>query len=130
MQINIQAKGTELTAALREYAEKKLQKIEHFFHNIQKIDIDLEVNKIKEEAERQIAKVTVWASGKTIHATEATSDMYSSIDLIIDKLDQQIKKFKEKLIDEKRRDSAKNKQILHETLLSNSPVNEEETTER
>jgi len=117
MQINITSKGTELTAALKEYAEKKLQKIEHFFHNIQKIEIELDVNKIKEEAERQIAKVTVWASGTKLHATESTDNMYASIDLIIDKIDQQIKKFKDKLIHEKRRESAKTKQILHDNII-------------
>ena len=109
MQINIQAKGTELTAALKEYAEKKLQKFEHFFSNIQKVDIELEVDKIKEEAERQMAKVTVFASGTILHATEATENMYSSIDLIIDKIDTQIKKYKEKLVHEKRRESSKAK---------------------
>lgn len=115
MQINIQAKGTELTGALKEYAEKKLQKIEHFFHNIQKIEIELEVNKIKEDAQRQMAKVTVWASGTAIHAKEATDNMYASIDMIIDKVDNQIKKYKEKLVHEKRRHSAKEKHLIHES---------------
>ena len=109
MQINMQGKNIELTDALKEYAQKKLNKVEHFFHNIQKIDIELEVDKIKEEAQRQIAKVSVFASGTVLHATEATGDMYASIDLIVDKIDHQIKKFKEKLIQERRRDSAKDK---------------------
>lgn len=109
MQINIQGKGLELTDALKEYAQKKLSKIEHFFHNIQQIDIELEVNKIKEETQRQIAKVSVFASGTVLHASEATDNMYASIDLIIDKIDQQIKKFKDKLIHEKRREMAKAK---------------------
>ncbi|MCX5749305.1 MAG: ribosome-associated translation inhibitor RaiA [Candidatus Saganbacteria bacterium] len=117
MQINISSKGTELSSALKDYAEKKLTKIEHFFHNIQKIEIELDVNKIKEETERQIAKVTVWASGTKLHATESSDNMYASIDMIIDKIDQQIKKFKDKLIHEKRRESAKTKQILHDNII-------------
>ncbi len=114
MQINIQGKGIELTDALKEYATKKLGKIEHFFHNIQTIDIELEVNKLKEEAQRQIAKVTVAASGAVMHATESSADLYSSIDTVIDKIDHQIIKFKEKLVHERRRDSAKAKQELHD----------------
>lgn len=112
MQIKISAKGTEMTEALKQYVEKKIEKIEHFFNNIQEIHVELEVDKIREEAKRQVAKATVWASGAKLHATEATASLYSSIDLIIDNLDGQIKKFKDKLIHEKRRNSAKEKQIL------------------
>lgn len=116
MQINITGRGIELTEALKDYAQKKLHKVEHFFHNIQQIDIELEVDKIKEQAESQVAKATVWMSGKAAHATEASADMYASIDLLIDKLDKQVKKFKEKIVQEKRRESSKEKHILHESL--------------
>jgi putative sigma-54 modulation protein len=121
MQINVQGKGMELTNALRDYAIKKLNKIEHFFHNIQKVEIELEVNKIKEESKRQIARVTVWASGTAIHATEASGDMYASIDMIIDKLDHQMKKYKEKLIDERRRSSSKTKYFLRRIFTRRKP---------
>ena len=120
MQINISAKGTELTEALKEYAKKKLSKIEHFFGNIQKIEIELEVEKVKEDSMRQIAKVNVWVAGQILHATEASESMYSSIDMIIDKLDQQIKKYKDKRVHEKRRDSAKAKQDLHNTMIESA----------
>lgn len=111
MQIKISGKGIEMTEALKQYVEKKIEKIEHFFNNIQEIHVELEVDKIREETKRQVAKATVWASGITLHATEAASSMYASIDMIIDNLDSQIKKFKDKLIHEKRRNSAKEKQI-------------------
>ncbi|MFA5104455.1 MAG: ribosome-associated translation inhibitor RaiA [Candidatus Margulisiibacteriota bacterium] len=116
MEINIRGKGIELTEALKDYAQKKIHKVEHFFHNIQQIDIELEVDKIREQVESQVAKATVWMSGKAVHASEASSDMYAAIDLLIDKLDKQVKKFKEKIIQEKRRESAKEKHILHENL--------------
>ena len=70
MQINYKGHGIEMTQALKDYSVKKLQKIEHFFHNIQKIDIELEFSKIREAAKSQIAKVTVWASGTKLHAFE------------------------------------------------------------
>ncbi len=116
MQLNIRGKGIELTESLKDYAQKKIHKVEHFFHNIQQIDIELEVDKIKEQVESQVAKATVWMSGKIVHATEASADMYASIDLLIDKLDKQVKKFKEKIVQEKRRESSKEKHILHEIL--------------
>jgi len=116
VEINIRGKGIELTEALKDYAQKKIHKVEHFFHNIQQIDIELEVDKIREQVESQVAKATVWMSGKAVHASEASSDMYAAIDLLIDKLDKQVKKFKEKIIQEKRRESAKEKHILHENL--------------
>jgi putative sigma-54 modulation protein len=116
MQVNIRGKGIDLTEALKDYAQKKIHKVEHFFHNIQQIDIELEVDKIKEQVESQVAKATVWMSGKIVHATEASGDMYASIDLLIDKLDKQVKRFKEKIVQEKRRESSKEKHILHESL--------------
>ncbi len=119
MKINIRGRGIELTEALKEYAQKKIQKAEHFFQNIQQIDIELEVDKIKEQINSQVAKATVWLSGKVLHASEATENMYSSIDLLIEKIDKQIKKFKEKITEEKRREFVKEKNLLHK-------LNEEE----
>lgn len=116
MQINYKGHGIEMTDALKEYSVKKLQKIEHFFHNVQKIDIELEYSKIREVAKSQIAKVTVWASGTKLHAIEETSDMYAAIDLVVDKIDHQIKKFKEKMVHEKRRESSKEKHNIIESL--------------
>lgn len=117
MQIKVKAKGLEITNALRDYVEKKMEKIEHFFHNIQKLEIELEIDKIKETSKSQVAKATVWASGVKLHATEATNNMYASIDLIIDKLDNQIKKFHDKLIFKKRRESAKEKHKIIENIV-------------
>ncbi len=121
MQINISAKNIELTDALKEYATKKLSKIEHFFQNIQRIDIELDVEKIKEDDQKQIAKANITVAGQIIHASEASESMYASIDLLIDKLDHQIKKHKDKLVHEKRRDSAKTKQLFHENLMTIEP---------
>lgn len=116
MQITYKGHGLEMTEALKDYSVKKLQKIEHFFHNIQKIDIELEFSKIRETAKNQIAKVTVWASGTKLHAVEETGDMYAAIDLVVDKIDHQIKKYKEKLVHEKRRESSKEKHHIIESL--------------
>ncbi|MFA5098166.1 MAG: ribosome-associated translation inhibitor RaiA [Candidatus Margulisiibacteriota bacterium] len=122
MQINYKGHGLEMTDALKDYAVKKLQKIEHFFHNVQQIDIELEFSKIREAAKNQIAKVTVWASGTKLHAIEETGDMYASIDLVVDKIDHQIKKFKEKLVHEKRRESSKEKHHIIENLDREQPA--------
>ena len=118
MQINVQAKGLTLTDALKDYAVKKLNKIEHFFQNIQQVEIELEVNNTKDAAQSQVAKVTVMVSGSKLHAQEISADMYASIDLLMDNIDNQVKKYKDKMIHEKRRESAKSKQVLHETLIS------------
>jgi len=65
MKINIVGQGVELTESLKEYAVKKLNKIEHFFSNIQQVDFELVFNNTKEEAGRQIARATVFLSGST-----------------------------------------------------------------
>lgn len=116
MKIIVQAHGMELTDALREYAEKKVHKVESFFGNIQKAEITLDWRKIENKDRSHVAEVTVWASGKVLRASEGAMDMYAAIDLTMDKMDRQIEKYKEKLKHENRRYSEKMKEFFREVL--------------
>ena len=103
MQVIVKCKGTTLTQPLRDYAEHKLSHLSHFFDNIQKIEIMLEVDRIKENEQAQAAHATAWTAGKILRASSVAPDLYTAIDLVIDKLAEQIKKHKEKMIQEQRR---------------------------
>lgn len=81
----------ELTEALKEFTHKKFDRITRHFDHIISIDIIFEVQKLS-----QVAKATVNATGKAFHADSSSSSMYESIDLLVDKLDRQIKAFREK----------------------------------
>ncbi|MFA4967614.1 MAG: ribosome-associated translation inhibitor RaiA [Candidatus Margulisiibacteriota bacterium] len=125
MQINIQGHGIELTNPLRDYAIKKISKLEEFSKNIQKAQVVLDARCDDDSKRSQVAEVTVWLDGKkVIHASEAGQDMYAAIDLVLAELEQQVKKYKEKYIKNNRHEAERLKQINHTYLAGTSSDNE------
>ena len=102
MQLNLTGRHVEITPALREYLNSKLTRIERHFDNVTDIRCILTVEKLQHKAE---AKINV--SGGTLYADSIEGDMYAAIDGLIDKLDRQLKRHKEKLTDHHARDSTK-----------------------
>ena len=94
MQLNITGHHVELTESLKEYVSSKLERLERHFDHISNVQVTLSVQKV-----RQIAEATLHISGADIHATAEQEDMYAAIDLLVDKLDRQILKHKEKNVD-------------------------------
>ena len=94
MQLNITGHHVDLTDSLKEYVSSKLEKLERHFDHISNVQVTLSVQKL-----RQIAEATLHISGADIHATAEQEDMYAAIDLLVDKLDRQILKHKEKNVD-------------------------------
>ncbi|MBR3624274.1 MAG: ribosome-associated translation inhibitor RaiA [Selenomonadaceae bacterium] len=89
----LRGKNIEITPVLREYVEKRIGKIEKYFDNLDEINVLLTVSK-----GRHIVEVTVPVSGGVLlRGEEATMDMYTSIDLVYEKLERQIRKQKTKL---------------------------------
>ena len=91
MKIVFKGKHIEVTDAMRNYIEKRLNKIERHFDHILEVIVTLSVEK-----NRQIVEATLQASRALIRAEEETDDMYTSIDKVADKLERQIQKYKEK----------------------------------
>lgn len=115
MLINIQGHGFDLTGPLKDYADKKIGKLDEFFNNIIKADIILDARDIKSAVRSHVAEVSLWVGGKkVIRAAEAGQDMYAAIDLVFEELKIQLKKHKEKHIQEKRRDGEKFKKMTRE----------------
>lgn len=92
MQINLTGHHVEITESLREYVNSKFSKLERHFDQINNISVVLNVVKLQ-----QIAEAKVSLSGAEVFATSEHSDMYAAIDILIDKLDRQVIKHKEKL---------------------------------
>lgn len=97
MQINITGHGIEITPALRDYTHEKLDRLKNRGNSISNIHVIFDVVK-----SQQIAKATLHVAGTEIHAHSESSDLYSAIDLMTDKLNHQITKLKEKLKDHHR----------------------------
>ncbi len=92
MQINITGHHIDVTEALRAHISKKMIKIKRHFENVTNIQVTLTVEK-----KIQRAEATVLVSGAELFAQNETPDMYASIDGLIEKLDRQIIKHKEKV---------------------------------
>lgn len=102
MQINLTGHHVEITLAIRNYVNEKLQRIERHFENATDIHVILTVEKLEQRAE-----ATLNVSGNTLHAHSVAADMYAAIDSLADKLDRQVRKHKEKITDHHARDSEK-----------------------
>lgn len=92
MEFQITGHNIEVTPALRETVEKKLKKLEQLFDRINSIQVVLKVEKVQ-----QIAEATLQLNGAELHASAEDDDMYTALDLLLDKLSRQLTKHKEKL---------------------------------
>ena len=94
MNIELTGHHVDLTNALRDYVKEKLGKLERHFDHVTKTHVILQVEK-----KRHIAEATMHVPGNSsnVHANAEHNDMYAAIDLLIDKLDRQILKHKEKI---------------------------------
>jgi putative sigma-54 modulation protein len=97
MQITIAGHHVEITEALRGYVTSKLEKLERHFDQVSNIDVILSVEKLVQKAE-----ATVPVNGQNLFANAEDQDMYAAIDALVDKLDRQIIKRKEKVTDHHR----------------------------
>lgn len=91
MQINFTGHRLEVTPALKTFTKEKFNKLERHFDKITAINIVFDVEKL-----RQIAEATILISKAELHASAESEDMYAAIDTLVDKLDRQLIKHKEK----------------------------------
>ncbi|WLD57172.1 ribosome-associated translation inhibitor RaiA [Salinispirillum sp. LH 10-3-1] len=94
MQINISGHHVELTDPLRDYVNGKLDRLERHFDQISIVQTTLSIEK-----NRQKAETTLHIKGGQLFADAEHDDMYAAIDLMVDKLDRQLLKHKEKTVD-------------------------------
>ncbi len=94
MQLSISGHHIDVTDALRDYVTGKLTKLERHYDHITNTHVVLSVEKLNHKAE-----ATAHVSGAELFADAVSEDLYAAIDLLADKLDRQVIKHKEKLID-------------------------------
>ncbi|SCY86320.1 ribosome hibernation-promoting factor, HPF/YfiA family [Alkaliphilus peptidifermentans] len=92
MKVIVSGRNVEVTDALRNSVEAKISKLEKYFNRDAEAQATLSVEK-----QRQIIEVTIPIDGSLLRAEEATDDMYTSIDKVVDKLSRQLRKHKTKL---------------------------------
>lgn len=92
MQITITGHHVDVTPALRAYTTEKMQKLARHFDQVNSINVILNIEKLE-----QMAEATVNAGGRTLFATVSAPDMYASIDGLVDKLDKQVRRYKDRI---------------------------------
>ena len=91
MQISVTGHHIDVTESLKAHVESKFEKLERHFDNVTDVHVILTVEKLNQKAE-----ATVQISGAKLFAEDTQEDMYVAIDNLVDKLDRQIMKHKEK----------------------------------
>jgi putative sigma-54 modulation protein len=111
MNIIVTGRHIEVTPALKSYAEKKIERFDRYLSNISEAVVTISVEKYRHKVE-----VLLKANGVLIQAEGITGDVYSSIDEVGEKLERQIKKYKEKLVAH-RKSEGKTATLSEEALL-------------
>jgi putative sigma-54 modulation protein len=96
LNLNISGHHLEVTPALRSYVESKIGRVTRHFDHVIDAHVILTANKVKQKAE-----VTLHVRGKDLHCESEEADLYAAIDLLADKLDRQVLKYKDKLYDKR-----------------------------
>jgi putative sigma-54 modulation protein len=104
MKLVIQGKNIDVTDAIREYVNQKIEKaITHFDYLLTEVDVNLSVARNPRiNSSKQTAEVTLYVNGAIVRAQESSENLYASIDLVADKIARQLRKFKEKRRENKR----------------------------
>ena len=96
MYIHVTGKNIEITDAIKAYVKEKLAKVANHYDQITGMDVILSVIKNPAASGKHIAEVSCKTNTGVIRCEESAESMYESIDLLADKLDRQVKKFKDK----------------------------------
>ena len=96
MKYNIRGNKIDVTQAINDYLESKLSKVDKYF------DDDVEAKAIiSAKGREQKVEVTIWSGKYNVRAEETNEDLYSAVDLVVDKLERQLKKYKDKFNNKK-----------------------------
>jgi putative sigma-54 modulation protein len=106
MQITTTFRHTEQSNALKSYAEEKLDRVKKYIDEPIVAQVFLTVEKIRHSAE-----ITLTAKGITIKAAEETNDMYAAIDAVLDKIERQLRRYKERIKDHKPGDASLERKV-------------------
>jgi putative sigma-54 modulation protein len=97
MNLTISGHHLEVSPALREYVLAKLDRVTRHFDQVVDVNVLLSVEKMKEKERRQKAEVTLHVKGRDIFVEQSHEDLYAAIDQLMDKLDRQVVRHKDRV---------------------------------
>jgi putative sigma-54 modulation protein len=106
VRLQVKGRNVEVSASVREYAESKLAKLERQLAPETQVEVELSEERNPSITAAQVAEATVFAKGTTLRAREASRDIRASIDELVDNLERQIHRYRDKRREEPRRRTA------------------------
>jgi putative sigma-54 modulation protein len=103
MKLDVHGRNIEVTDWIREYVEKKVDRLDRFLPEVREARADLVYSDTRAAADRYTAQLTIWVNGQILRAEESTGDIFASIDAIVDKMYRQIDRMKGRRATIKRR---------------------------
>jgi putative sigma-54 modulation protein len=99
MQLLVKGRNTDVTEKIKDYAQKRLSKFEAQLHDdVTRLELELIEERNPKIANCHVAEATIWTKGPTLRAKEASPDVFTSIDLVADKLSRQVAKWHDKKV--------------------------------
>lgn len=95
MRLQVKGKNVEVSPTMREYAERKLSKLAKQLADQTQVEVELSEQRNPSIAESHVAEGTIFTKGPTLRAKESSTDMKASIDQLVDKLERQVKRYRE-----------------------------------
>ena len=96
VRLQVKGKNVEVSDSLRGYAEEKLRKLEKHLNDATRLELELAVERNPSISENQVAEATIWTKGPILRASERSTDMRASIDLLAEKLERQVHRYRDK----------------------------------
>ncbi len=108
MRLQVKGKNVEVTPSIRDYAEKKLSKLAKQLADQTQVEVELSEQRNPSIPDSHVAEGTIFTKGPTLRAREASGDMKASIDQLVEKLERQVKRYREMRRVEPRRHTPQN----------------------
>jgi putative sigma-54 modulation protein len=96
MQLIVQSKNIQVTDHLREYVERKVDRLDRYLPTVTDARMDLSTESTRSSGDRQVAQLTVRSKGMMLRAEERSGDIFTSVDMVMDKMKRQIDRYKKK----------------------------------
>ena len=125
MQLSVTFRHMEKSDALKDYARDKIARVEKYLDSVMEVNVVLSVEKF-----RHIADVTINADGLTINGQEQTEDMYSAIDMVVDKIERQVKRYRQKIKSRKGNKRITPKEVRIDVIASDLAEDEADSAPR
>jgi putative sigma-54 modulation protein len=96
VRLQVKGKNVEVSDSLKDYARQKLGKLDKHLNNAARLELELHVERNPSISDNQVAEATIWTKGPVLRARESSTDMKASIDLLVEKLERQARRYREK----------------------------------